>query len=192
VEIAKEHGVKLAVKSSFHCGPGTYIKEVEELEKKNVVSGVTCNDEEVEVSLVGVPDKPGVASRIFNKLGDAAINIDMIIQNLHYNEVNDITFTIHEKDSQQTEDILKGLQEELNYRELIINPEVAKVSIVGAGMVTNPGVAANMFEALGEAEINIQMISTSEIKISCLIAEERSEEAVKVIHDKFELGSIND
>jgi len=192
VEIAKEYDVKLAVRSSFYCVPGTYIEEVGELEKTNVVSGVTCNQDEVEVSLVGVPDHPGVAATIFDKLGAAAINVDMIIQNLHYNDVNDITFTISEADLPQAEEILQELQDKLQYEELIVNPEVAKVSIVGAGMVTNPGVAADMFSALGSVGINIQMISTSEIKISCLIAKDRSEEAVQVIHDEFKLGSLSD
>ncbi|GAB6136927.1 aspartate kinase [Halanaerobaculum tunisiense] len=190
VEIAKEYDVKLAVKSSFYCSSGTYIKEVTELEKNNVVSGVTCNQDEVEVSMVGVPDEPGVASKIFTELGDQGINIDMIIQNLRYDDLNDITFTIGEDDLDQTKTILKDLEKSLVYKELIIEQDVAKVSIVGAGMVTNSGVAAEMFEALAEREINIEMISTSEIKISCLLSKEDAEEATQVIHDKFDLDNL--
>ena len=187
VEIAKEYQIKLAVKSSFNNSPGTYIKEVSELEKVNVVSGVTCNKNEVKFSLLGVPDKPGIASLIFAKLAEVGINVDMIIQNIHYEDVNDITFTIDHEDFEQAHSILERLKKELNYRKLISDVNVAKVSIVGAGMSTNPGVAARMFEALGRDEINIEMISTSEIKVSCLIEEEEANQAVSAIHDEFEL-----
>ncbi|GAB6098648.1 aspartate kinase [Halanaerocella petrolearia] len=201
VEIAKEYDIKLAVKSSFYCSPGTYIKEVGELEKSNVVSGVTCNQDEVKLSVVGVPDEPGVASEIFSKLGEQGINVDMIIQNLHYSDVNDInndvdvndiTFTIEEDDLNQAKDILTELRDELDYKKLIIDKDVAKVSIVGAGMVTNSGVAAKMFNSLAEEEINIEMISTSEIKISCLLDKDQADDAVQAIHDQFELASISD
>ncbi|MGM0502614.1 MAG: aspartate kinase [Bacillota bacterium] len=187
VEIAKEYNIKLAVRSSFNHSPGTYIKEVSELEKLNVVSGVTCNKDEVKFSLLGVPDKPGIASMIFSRLADVGINVDMIIQNIHYDDVNDITFTIDHEDFEQAHSLLEKLKTELNYRELISDVNVAKVSIVGAGMSTNPGVAARMFEALGRDEINIEMISTSEIKVSCLIEESEADQAVESIHNEFEL-----
>ncbi|MGM0369082.1 MAG: aspartate kinase [Bacillota bacterium] len=187
VEIAKEYNIKLAVKSSFNNSGGTYIKEVTELEKTNVVSGVTCNKDEVKFSLLGVPDEPGIASRIFSELAELGINVDMIIQNIHYDDVNDITFTIDHEDFEQAHSLLEKLKEKLNYRKLISDVNVAKVSIVGAGMSTNPGVAARMFEALGQDEVNIEMISTSEIKVSCLIAEQQADQAVEAIHDEFEL-----
>ena len=192
VEIANKYNVKLAVKSSFCCLPGTYIEGVDKLEKTNVVSGVTCNKEEVEVTLIGVPDEPGVAAKIFDKLGQGAINVDMIIQDLKYNDLNDITFTINRSDLKEAKDKLSELEGELDYKRIVANTEVAKISIVGAGMATNPGVAAKMFSALGKAGINIQMISTSEIKISCLIAQKRAEEAAKAIHDEFELENLSD
>lgn len=187
VEIAKEYNIKLAVRSSFNYSSGTYIKEVSELEKVNVVSGVTCNKNEVKFTLLGVPDKPGIASRIFSELAELGINVDMIIQNIHYNDVNDITFTIDHEDFEQAHSILEELKKKLNYRELISDVNVAKVSIVGAGMSTNPGVAARMFEALGRDQVNIEMISTSEIKVSCLIEEREADQAVAAIHNEFEL-----
>ena len=187
VEIAKEYSIKLSVRSSFNDSSGTYIKEVSELEKVNVVSGVTYNNNEVKFTLLGVPDEPGVASRIFSELADVGINIDMIIQNIHYEDVNDITFTIDHEDFEQAHSILEKLKDHLNYRELISDVNVAKVSIVGAGMSTNPGVAARMFEALGRDNINIEMISTSEIKVSCLIEEDEANQAVAAIHNEFEL-----
>ena len=157
------------------------------MEKLNVVSGVTCNKNEVKFSLLGVPDKPGIASMIFSRLADVGINVDMIIQNIHYDDVNDITFTIDHEDFEQAHSILEKLKDELSYRELISDVNVAKVSIVGAGMSTNPGVAARMFEALGRDNINIEMISTSEIKVSCLIEEDEADQAVAAIHNEFEL-----
>ncbi|WP_078809681.1 aspartate kinase [Selenihalanaerobacter shriftii] len=188
VEFAKQYKIKLAVKSSFNYESGTHVKEVEELEKGKVVSGVACNTNEVKISLIGVPDRPGIASKVFNTLAESSINVDMIIQNVHRGEVNDITFTIDDEDLSQAKVILNELNKELTIEDIIYDAEVAKVSIVGAGMVTNPGVAAKMFEALADADINIEMISTSEIKVSCLMDEAKSQQAVKVIHDKFNLG----
>ncbi|WP_408955946.1 aspartate kinase [Natroniella sp. ANB-PHB2] len=192
VEIAKEYGIEMVVKSSFYCCPGTYIKEVGELEKDIVVTGVTCNSDTVKLSLIGVPDKPGIASKIFTGLAEDGINVDMIIQNVDYDGLNDITFTIDKEDLEYAKVNLKRLEEELGYAELSHNSEVAKVSIVGAGMVTNPGVAAKMFEALADEDINIELISTSEIKVSCLINEERANRAVRVIHEKFNLDGLCD
>ncbi|WP_027340812.1 aspartate kinase [Halonatronum saccharophilum] len=192
VEIAKEYNIKLAVKSSFYCCPGTYIKEVEELENNIVVSGVACNKSEVKLSLLGLPDRPGIASKVFNRLAGEGVNVDMIIQNVNYDGVNDITFTIDEDDFNGTKELLEEMKESLEYRELIYDLEVAKVSIVGAGMVTNPGVAAKMFEALAQEEVNIGMISTSEIKVSCLINRSEADKAVKAIHAKFNLDKIGE
>ncbi len=190
VEIAKEYKINLAVKSSFCCNPGTLIKGVGELEGNKVVSGVACNNSEVKLSLVGVPDHPGIASKVFTRLAKDSINVDMIIQNLNYDGVNDITFTIGQDDFKQTKVILDQMKEELEYIELLCDEEVAKVSIVGAGMVSNSGVAAKMFEALAEHQINIGMISTSEIKVSCLISRKDAVKAVEAIHNKFELDQI--
>ncbi|SEM41821.1 aspartate kinase [Candidatus Frackibacter sp. WG12] len=187
VEFAKQYNINLAVRSSFNYEPGTHVKEVGDLEKDRVVSGVACNTDEVKISLIGVPDRPGIASHIFNTLANASINVDMIIQNVHRGEVNDITFTINAEDLDQAKVILREIQTELTIEDIIFDSEVAKVSIVGAGMVTNPGVAASMFESLADTDINIEMISTSEIKVSCLIDEARAQEAVQAIHDKFEL-----
>ncbi|MCK8823919.1 aspartate kinase [Fuchsiella alkaliacetigena] len=189
VEFAKQYGIKLAVRSSFNRKSGTYVKEVEKLEEEMVVSGVACSDEEVKISLIGVPDRPGIAYHIFNALAESCINVDMIIQNVHRGEINDITFTIDKEDLSQAKVILAKVREELSIEDIVYDQEVAKVSIVGAGMVTNPGVAADMFAALAEADINIQMISTSEIKVSCLIDKQEAEKAVRAIHSQFNLGS---
>ncbi|MBM7623857.1 aspartate kinase [Sporohalobacter salinus] len=192
VEFAKHYGIKLAVRSSFNYKPGTYVKEVGALEKKKVVTGVACNTDEVKISLIGVPDRPGIAYQIFEALADANINVDMIIQNVHRGEVNDITFTIDEEDLNETRELLDELQTNLVIKNIVYDSDVAKVSIVGAGMVTNPGVAANMFEALGREDINIEMISTSEIKVSCLINKSSADEAVKSIHNIFDLSDVEE
>jgi aspartate kinase len=192
VEFAKQYEIKLLVRSSFNYKAGTYVKEVEKLEKNNVISGVAYSRDDVKISLIGVPDRPGIASKIFNSLAKENINVDMIIQNVHRGKVNDITFTIADEDLSEARVILEGLKSELTIEDIIFDSEMAKISIVGAGMVTNPGVAAKMFESLAEADINIEMISTSEIKVSCLLDQSEAKEAVRVLHDKFNLDSVEE
>ena len=191
VELAKEYGVTLHVRSSFNNKPGTLVKEVSALEKKNIVSGVACDKNTAKVTLMAVPDKPGVAASVFTALGEAAINVDMIIQNINRGQTNDITFTVDGDDLAKTLDAIKPLKKELGYKSVVTDKNTAKVSIVGAGMVSHPGVAARMFKALGAAKVNIQMISTSEIKVSCLISLKLADKAVKALHKEFELDKIN-
>ncbi|ADL12596.1 aspartate kinase [Acetohalobium arabaticum] len=192
VEFAKNYGIKLAVRSSFNHKPGTYVKEVGKLEKDRVVTGVACSTDDIKISLIGVPDRPGIAYQIFEALAEASINVDMIIQNVHRGEVNDITFTIDDENLNEAKALLDKLQNELAIENIVYDSEVAKVSIVGAGMVTNPGVAAEMFEALASQDINIEMISTSEIKVSCLINKSDADKAVQAIHDSFDLGNVEE
>lgn len=157
------------------------------MEKSVIVNGVAFDTRVAKISIVGVPDVPGVAMRIFNRLATEAINVDMIVQSNHKNEVNDISFTIPTSEYQRTVEVMEDLKEELRASSIHADDTVSKVSIVGAGMQSNPGVAATMFEALAQADINIQMISTSEIKVSCIVDRDDVQKAVEVLHDKFEL-----
>jgi aspartate kinase len=188
IEFAKEYNINLVVRSSFNHRSGTHVKEVEEMENIQEVSGVVCSIDDVKISLMGIPYRPGIASQIFNTLAKENININVIIQNVSQEVINDITFTIDKEDLNQAKAILKELEKELTIEEIEFDSEIAIVSIVGAGMITSSGVASNLFEALGEEDINIEMISTSEIKISCLIDKNKAQEAVKAIHNKFNLG----
>ncbi|NLM51979.1 MAG: aspartate kinase [Firmicutes bacterium] len=187
VECAKEHGVILHVRSSFHDNAGTLVKEVAEMEKEAAVRGIACDVDQVKIALRGVPDRPGVAARIFTAIGEAGINVDLIVQSLRRNGENDILFTIREEDFDKAIAILTPLTKEIGAKELLHQHNVAKISVIGAGMIHQAGVAAKMFAALGKAGINIEIISTSEIKISCLIAADRIQDAARAIHDYFQL-----
>ena len=157
------------------------------MEQKRIVSGVAVDMNPTKITIVGVPDKPGVAATIFSALADAAINVDMIIQNINRGELNDITFTTGAEDLPKALDVLKTLKKQLKHKSIITDEKVAKVSIVGAGMVSHPGVASRMFKALGKATINIQSISTSEIKVSCLIDRKQAQKAINVLHKEYNL-----
>lgn len=152
-----------------------------------VVTGIALNETEAKITVRGVLDKPGVAGFIFSKLAEKNINVDMIIQSSPSEGKNTISFTIAEKDLEEAKKVMEKVKSELSVDEITYEPGIAKVSIVGAGMQSHPGVAAKMFKSLGDAGINIDMISTSEIKISCAIRREDGEKAVKVIHRAFEL-----
>ena len=187
VECAKEHGVLLHVRSSFHEKPGTIVEEVAGMEKEAVVRGIACDEDQVKIALRGVPDKPGVAARIFTAIGEAGINVDLIVQSLRRNGENDILFTISEEDFAEAIAILTPLTAEIGAKELLHEHNLAKISVIGAGMIHQAGVAAKMFDALAKAGINIEIISTSEIKISCLIDADRIQDAARAIHDYFQL-----
>lgn len=191
VETAKQFSVPMRVRSSFkHDDLGTLIIGVEEMEIYRPVSGVAADLSQIKVSITKVPDKPGSAAKIFSTLANNNISVDMIIQSYgDENNIRDMAFTVDESDCDQTIEILNGLKSQIGYEDVIPDKNVAKISIVGAGMIDKPGVAADMFSALAEAGINIKMISTSEIKISCIIDKVYAKEAVKVLHDKFELNS---
>ena len=184
VEMAKKYNVKLEVLSSLERKPGTVVKEAAKVEKM-IIKGVAKDDNVARISVVGVPDQPGIAFKVFSKLASAKVNVDIILQSIGRSNSKDITFTVAREDKKTAVDALEELRDSLGYHELVADENISKVSIVGAGMQSNPGVASKMFEALSEANINIHMISTSEIKISVLIDKEYGKRAVSVIHDAF-------
>lgn len=190
VELAKFYNIKLYIASSFNDQPGTMVGGMDKMERKRSVTGVTADKEQVKVTVTKVPDQPGVAGRLFSKLAENNINVDMIIQNLQHNNKNDITFTLHSNDLDKGIKVIEKIAEELGAENVYIDNDVAKVSIVGAGMITTPGTAARMFNILGEYNINIQMISTADIKVSCIIEKKHADLAVKVLHEGFELDKL--
>lgn len=187
VELAKKYHVKLAVKSSLNKVDGTYVKEVDQVEKM-LVRGVTRDNDCARIALCGVEDTPGKAFQVFSLLSKKGIAVDLIIQSIGNSGKKDISFTTSESDLEETIKILQENQNIIKADDLNWTKDVSKVSIVGAGMVNNAGVATTMFEALYNAHININMIATSEIKISVLVAQKDAERAVVAIHDKFMLN----
>jgi aspartate kinase len=184
VEMAKKYNVKLAVKSSLNDHEGTYVKEVNKVEKM-LVRGVTRDNDVARISLCGVENTPGKAFTIFSLLAKKGISVDLIIQSIGDGNTKDVSFTVAEGDLPTALEVLDENKDVINAREIKTSTDVSKVSIVGAGMVNNAGVAAMMFEALYNAHINISMIATSEIKISVLVDRKDAESAVVAIHDKF-------
>ena len=184
VELAKHYGMEMEVLSSFSGNPGTIVKEVVKMEQ-TYISGVAQDKKIAKVAVVGLNNVPGVAYQLFNLLAKNKINVDIILQSIGRDDGKDITFTIGEGDMELCRKVMEENKELLGYRKISIRNDISKVSIVGAGMVNNPGIAAAMFEALGKSNINIHMISTSEIKVSVLIDKADSERAVRAIHDKF-------
>ena len=162
------------------------------MEKTRLVSGVAHDLDVAKITIYGVPDIPGIAGNIFRALADNTINVDMIVQSNPRGSINDISFTVHNEDKDKAVEIVEKIKEDIGAEGVKVREKLAKISIVGAGMQSNPGVAATMFEALAKAGINIELISTSEIKVSCILELERAKEAVQVIHDKFKLGEIED
>jgi aspartate kinase len=188
VEFARNHGVRLHVRSTFTDTPGTWIQEEDEqLLEKAIISGVTHDTSEAKLTIIGVPDRPGVAARVFRALADAGVNIDMIVQNVSTQGLTDISFTLPKTDLAVAEPILEAACKDVEAAGWTADTEIAKVSLIGAGMRSHPGVAADMFAALSEAGINIEIISTSSIRISCVVRASEVERAVQTIHDKFEL-----
>lgn len=186
VELAKKFGVQLVVRSSLNTSEGTIVKEGNKMEKM-LVSGVAGDADTARVAVVGLKDEPGVAFKLFNSLAKHNINVDMILQSVGRNGTKDISFTTTEENADEAAKIINDNFSE--FETVDVNKEVAKVSIVGAGMQTNAGVAAKMFEALYDENINIRMISTSEIRVTVLINQKNLERAMNAVHDKFDLGS---
>ncbi len=184
VELAKHYHIQLEVLSSFSGNPGTIVKEVVNMEK-TYISGVAQDKKIARVALVGLEDIPGMAYKLFSLLAKEKINVDIILQSIGRNDTKDISFTVPEGDKERCQEVLEANKSVLKFQTMSVSTDVAKVSIVGSGMADNPGVAAQMFEALYNAHINIHMISTSEIKISVLIDKQDSERALRAIHDKF-------
>ena len=192
VEFAGKYNVPLRVLHSFQDGPGTLITtEEEDTVEKPVISGIAFNRDEAKLTILGVPDIPGVASRILGPVSRANIEVDMILQNVSADNTTDFTFTVHRNDFNQAEEILVKVKEELGAREVVGNNKIAKVSIVGVGMRSHAGVASKMFDSLANENINIQMISTSEIKVSVVIAEKYLELAVRGLHSAFDLNAVD-
>ncbi len=188
VEFAGKYKVPLRVLSSFEDGPGTLITiEDDAAVEKPIISGIAFNRDEAKLTVQGVPDIPGVASRILGPISQANIEVDMIVQNIAADKTTDFTFTVHRNDYDKAEQVLQQVKQELGAREVVGNNKIAKVSIVGVGMRSHAGVASKMFDALATENINIQMISTSEIKVSVVIAEKYLELAVRGLHSAFDL-----
>ena len=184
VELAKKYRVNMEVVSSLEKKPGTKVKEVVKMEKTNI-AGVAKDTSIARIAVVGLDHNPGVAFRVFSLLGKAGINVDAIIQSIGRDTSKDISFTLPRADVEEATRVLEEQKDALGFDHLTVEDKIAKVSIVGAGMMTTPGVAAKMFEALYDANINIQMINTSEIRVSVLIDEENTTAAVRAVHDKF-------
>ncbi len=191
VEYARNHGIPIHCRSSFDDGPGTFVVDEQKTMERPLVTAVTHSTDEARVTLTGVPDEPGIAGRVLTALADANVNVDMIIQNEPESAGAraDMSFTVPRDDLTAALDALEAIRESLGIGGIASDGAMAKVSIVGAGMRSHPGVAAKTFSVLGEAGVNIEMIATSPIKISCVIREEQVAEAVRQLHTAFELGA---
>lgn len=192
VECAKTYNVKLMVRSSFNKNPGTLVEEDANMEKGQVVRGIAHDENVAKISLVGVVSKIGNLQQVFTSLADANINVDIIVNSVVQDQLNDISFTVTEDDLDTAINVLDGLKAEMGFQDISLEQDLAKVSIVGAGMISNPGVAAQMFAALAEANIGIKMVSTSEIKVSCVVERSLAQHAVKVLHNSFALDSVEE
>jgi aspartate kinase len=186
VEFARNHGVVLHVRSSFTWEPGTWVQREGEVEKA-IISGVTHDTSEAKITVVGVPDRPGIAARLFRALADEAVNVDMIEQNTSLSGLADISFTFPKSDLAVATRVTETVAGELGAASVTPDADIARISIVGAGMKTHPGVAATMFETLAAEGVNIEMISTSSIRISCVVRAGEVERGVQVLHQVFEL-----
>jgi aspartate kinase len=192
VEFARNHAVALHVRSSFTWAPGTWVRKETDNQgvgtmEKAIISGVTHDLTEAKVTVVGVPDKPGIAARLFRALADEAVNVDMIEQNVSLGGVTDISFTLPKADLPAARRVTQGMAAEIGATEVFADSDIGRISLIGAGMKTHPGVAATMFEALADEGVNIEMISTSSIRISCVVRGTDVERAVRALHDRFEL-----
>ena len=190
VEIAMKHRVRVRVLSSFENSSGTLIVDEDEIVEQAIVSGITYSRDEAKITLTRVPDRPGAAAGIFGPLAEAAINVDMIVQNVSVDsDETGITFTVTKADLERAVKVLEGLRDSLEYGDLLSDPNVVKISVIGVGMRSHVGVAQKMFSTLAEKGINIQVISTSEIKVSVLVAEEYTELAVRSLHSAYGLDA---
>lgn len=188
VEMAMNHGVRLQVRSSFIESPGTLVVNEEEIVEQHIVSGIAYSSDEAKITLVRVPDKPGVAATIFGPLADASINVDMIVQNVSEDgAATDLTFTVPQSDLERATAVLEGEREAIGFERAVGDANVTKISVVGVGMRSHAGVAQTMFAGLAEKSINIQVISTSEIKVSVLISQDYTELALRTLHSAYGL-----
>jgi aspartate kinase len=194
VEFARNHGVRIHVRSSFSWEPGTWVVPESELQEdpnmeQPIISAVTHDTSEAKVTVARVPDRPGIAARLFRTLADRNVNIDMIVQNVSHDGTTDISFTVPKTDLAEALDACRSHSNEFGAAEVLSDDDVAKVSLVGAGMKSHPGVSAKMFETLADHSINIEMISTSPIRITCVVRADQVEDAVQCLHDAFDLAA---
>ena len=188
VEFARNHGVRLHIRSAFTWEPGTWVEEEDPTMEQAIISAVTHDTSEAKVTVTHVPDRPGIAARMFRALADADINVDMIVQNTSIAGTTDISFTTPKESLDRALDVARSHLAEIGGTDVTADEDVARVSLVGAGMKTNPGVAATMFETLAANGVNIEMISTSSIRISCVVRAGEVEKAVQALHDVFALA----
>jgi aspartate kinase len=188
VEFARNHRVPLHVRSSFTWEPGTWVVEEDPEMEQPIVSAVTSDSSAAKITITGVPDRPGIAAALFRRLAEQAVNVDMIVQNTSHDGTTDISFTVPRDDLAVSREAASSLAAEIGARSVLEDDDVAQVSLVGAGMKTHPGVTARMFETLAAEGINIEMISTSPIRISCMVRRSVAERAVRALHGAFELA----
>ena len=192
VEIAKKYNMPMRVRSSFKPhDEGTLVQGVGKMELNNPVSGVALDESQARIAIKGVPDKPGIAAKVFESLSKKNISVDMIVQSTSHDGINEIAFTVDKDSISETTAVTKEIVKDIGAKDVTCDVNIAKVSIVGAGMIGRPGIAAAMFKSLADSSINIQMISTSEIKVSCVIDAKDGDKAVKAIHKVFELDKVN-
>lgn len=191
VEFARNHGVAIHVRSSFKADPGTRIVEEDKVMEKAIISGLAHDTTEAKITVHGVPDRPGIAARIFQELADRSVNVDMIVQNTSSDGRTDVSFTLPTGDLVTGEDAIRSVCAEIGAEGFDVEDDIAKISLVGAGMKTNPGVAAAMFTVLADNGVNIEMISTSTIRISCVIKTADLEAALRAVHARFGLDATD-
>ena len=189
VEIASKYDIPLEVRSSFHHRPGTTIVREESLEKV-AITGVTGDAEIARIALIRVKDIPGVAARISQSLAAANIHIQLIIQGIRHDQTNDFSLIISQEDAKHSQEILQRVSKEVEAQEIQVDTHVSRVSVIGSGVASNPGVAARMFQALADKEINIQLISSSEVRIACIIQEDQLDSAIRALHEAFDLSNL--
>ena len=190
VELAMKQNVRLQVLSSFEDKPGTLVVDEEEIVEQQLVTGIAYTKQEAKITLIGVPDQPGISAEIFGPLADGNINVDMIVQNVSHNDgATDMTFTVPDSECTRALNVIETAVSKIGYKRLISNRDVVKISVVGVGMRSHAGVAQTMFQTLADKGINIQVISTSEIKISVLIDAEYTELARRALHTAYELDA---
>ncbi|MEX2136552.1 MAG: aspartate kinase [Chloroflexota bacterium] len=188
VETARNHGIPIHVRSSLGDAEGTWVTAEGERMEQAIIAGIAHDTSEAKVTILGVPDRPGIAARVFRPLADAGVNIDMIVQNVSAAGHTDISFTLPKEDLRRARAALEQVRIDVGASDVLTDDDIARVSLVGAGMKTHPGVAADMFDALADAGINIEIISTSPIRISCVVRAAEIERAVQVVHDRFRLA----
>lgn len=192
VEFARNHGIRIHVRSSFSWEPGTWVVPEAELEsdmEQPIIAAVTHDTSEAKITVARVPDRPGIAARLFRTLADRNVNVDMIVQNVSHDDTTDISFTVPKTDLATALDACESHRDEFGAAEVVADATIGKVSLVGAGMKSHPGVSATMFETLAANDINIEMISTSPIRITCVVRADQVEDAVVCLHEAFDLGA---